>query len=502
MMRFRVVEAPTGTIPDDPWADPSRALAYGREEFGERWLLLTGEERTLIDRLYERCKRLDDPAHTRQIFQGLITSADAIYHLKRVGPGRYLCQHDGDPKPASYEVEIEDALMKPLVSGAEAKRYIEPKTETFLVFPYRVDRTGACLIDEATMRLSYPKAWAYLVSYKEELRLREARRDKKGLIIEAPFDNANWYRFGRHQNLDKQEIVKLVVPRLVADLGCSVDHDGSIYLDNVDVGGVTIADQENPFFIAGILNSKTANFVFKRISKPFRGSYLSANKQFIAPLPIPPAKSEERAAIARRAQELQAAHTARRDTLANVERRLSTVRTRNKPDTWLFPRLKSKRDLIADAPARLDDEKKREWASKRYELDLASAHGAITPRLTPGVSLSAIFRGGELSFWIDGVAVIERIFVEPAEGEFIVAQWKVLSATFSITEKTDGKKLCNALRKLAVADNPAVVQQVITLEAELAALEADIAKKEAAMNALVERLYGLTETEISLVAKG
>ena len=64
-----------------------------------------------------------------------------------------------------------------------------------------------------------------------------------------------------------------------------------------------------------------------------------------------------------------------------------------------------------------------------------------------------------------------------AEGEFIVA-WKVLASTFSITEKTDGKKLSNALLKVAVADNAAIVQQVIALEGELAALETDILARE------------------------
>jgi hypothetical protein len=112
---IRVADAPTGTIPNDPWAGAGRALPYGREEFGERWLLLMGEERTLIDRLYQRCKRLDDPAHTSNIFVGLQTSADAIYHLRRLGPRSYLCTPDGDNAPPPYEVEIEDALMKPLV---------------------------------------------------------------------------------------------------------------------------------------------------------------------------------------------------------------------------------------------------------------------------------------------------------------------------------------------------------------------------------------------------
>jgi hypothetical protein len=160
---IRVADAPMGEIPDDPWADAARALPYGREEFGDRWLLLTGEERALFDRIYERCKRLDDPAHTKQIFQGLITSADAIYHLIRIGPGRYLCTPRGDSAPPPYEVEIEDVLMKPLVSGAEAKRYIEPITDTYLVFPYRIGSDRVSLFDSATMRTTYPKAWAYLI---------------------------------------------------------------------------------------------------------------------------------------------------------------------------------------------------------------------------------------------------------------------------------------------------------------------------------------------------
>jgi hypothetical protein len=198
--------------------------------FGERWLLLTGEERALIDRLYERCKRLDDPEHTKQIFQGLITSAYAIYHLKRLRSGHYLCTPKGDDAQPPYEVEIEEALMKPLVSGLEAKRYVAPVTDTYLLFPYVVGITGVSLIDAATMDADYPKARVYLTSYRDALRLRESRRGRDGNVIEAPFDDAQWYRFGRHQNLDKQEIVKLVVPRLVANLACSADETGSVYL--------------------------------------------------------------------------------------------------------------------------------------------------------------------------------------------------------------------------------------------------------------------------------
>jgi hypothetical protein len=78
----------------------------------------------------------------------------------------------------------------------------------------------------------------------------------------------------------------------------------------------------------------------------------------------------------------------------------------------------------------------------------------------------------------------------------------VLAATFAITERTDCKKLATALRRLAAPDNPALVGQIVTLEAELSALDADIRRQEAGMNDLVNRLYNLTEAETRMVANG
>lgn len=304
------------------------------------------------------------------------------------------------------------------------------------------------------------------------------------------------------KNLNKQEIQKIVVPRLVANLSCCVDESGAVYLDNVDVGGIEVAEGIDPFFIAGALNAPVANFVFRRISKPFRGNYLSANKQFIAPIPIPPASDDERAIVAKKARALQTDHTARRNTLEKIARRLSAAPTRNKPEVWLFPSFKSKRDLIADAPTRLDDDQKRAWAEQRYNFELTARYEAISARLKPGALLSPAFREGELSMTVDGISVIDRIFVNNADGEFILAQWKLLAAAFSITENTDGKKLANALRKLVVADNAALVQQIIDLEAELSELESKIAREEAEINAFINRLYGLTEAEVQVIEKG
>jgi hypothetical protein len=133
---------------------------------------------------------------------------------------------------------------------------------------------------------------------------------------------------------------------------------------------------------------------------------------------------------------------------------------------------------------------------------LEAFHEAIGQRLNSGAALDAAFADGELSFSIDGVTVIDRIFESEAEGTFILAQWKVLATTFSITEQTAGKKLCAALRKLATNDGSPVVLQIMALERELASLDAEIARQEREMNALVYVLYSLRAEEIDMVEKG
>ena len=503
---LKVSFAPDGLIADNPWEDMESELPYNNIDFGNRWLILTGQERQIIDKLYEQCTRLDNSTLTKNIFVGLQTSADAVYHLERLGPEKYICHPQGK-KAIPYVVEIEDDVMRPLVSGADAKRYIEPKTSTYLLFPYEQNETGVKLIDQSIFQDKYPKAWSYLNSYQDLLKKREAtlttdgefKKDKKGNIIKAPFNDDQWYRFGRHQNLDKQEIVKLIVPRLVSDLHCSVDSSGEIYLDNVDVGGIEVADDQNPFFIAGILNAPVANFVFKRISKPFRGEYRSANKQFIAPLPIPKASEIDIKSVSNHAKSLQTLYTKRRDIIARLEKRMGTVYLKSRPETFLFPDLQSIKVYKESSPKNLKDVERMIWAKQKYEEDLLGRYNEISTRLHPTANLEADFKDGELVFSIDGIAVLENIFLDDNEGAFVVAQWKILVQTYSITYKTSGKKLCNALRKLAVTDNKALVNQIIDLEEELSKLEEEIANEEEDNNQVIYALYGLNKQEINFI---
>ena len=495
-----VAKAPGGVVPPDPWADAGQRLPWGQEDFGDRWLLLTGAERALIDRLSATCKRLDDPTITASIFVGIQTSADWVYHLERIAPGQYRCAPPGTPRPTPYVVEIEDAIMRPLISGAEAKRYQAPQTGTWLLFPYAAIDGRVRLIVAAMLQTNYPKAWAYLCSHKAVLELREAT-SLNGVITGPVYDDL-WYRYVYPKGLDRQHLAKLVVPRLVSKLACSVDDSGTFCLDNVDVGGVLPPQGQDLWYLAAILNAPVADWVFGHVSKPFRGDYRSANKQFIAPLPIPSANDQQREAVIGGAQSLQRLHTERRDLLDRIARRLNTVRTRARPEHWLFAGLVSAASREADAPVGMTAAERRAWAKAIYDTELKSRHETLGGALRPGIELNADCIDGELRLLVNGAAVLDRIFVQPAEDAFLLAQWKVLASTLTITERLNGKTLSKKLRTLAVPENSAVVEQVVSSTAQLTTCEADIAVAETALNTIIYDLYGLTVQERALVKSG
>ncbi|MGI8840409.1 MAG: Eco57I restriction-modification methylase domain-containing protein [Caulobacteraceae bacterium] len=183
--RLRIAAAPSGDLADIDWADAALAVPYADLPGEGEWLMATGAERALIGRLAATCLRLDDPSLTSGIVVGVQTSADAVYHLERLGSDRYRCRPKG---AAPYEVAIEDAIMKPLVSGGEAKRYEAPRTDTYLLFPYERTAGGAMrLLPEADMAQRFPRAWKHLQSWQKALRARER----------SAFDDDAWWRFGR-----------------------------------------------------------------------------------------------------------------------------------------------------------------------------------------------------------------------------------------------------------------------------------------------------------------
>ena len=248
---------------------------------GSPWMLAAREERELLEAANRGAEPLSQL--TAGIFTGLQTSADAVYILEDRGlrpDGRHVYS-----KASGQEVVLEPELLHPIAGGAEVGRYAFEQLGKLLLFPYRRTDAGMRLLDEEELD-ALPGTAAYLRTHEEALRARESEK----------MNTDRWYAFGRTQSLGLHDSPKLGVPRLCDRLRASIDPDGRVYLDNVDVNGILPVDGGPSIWaLVCLLNSKLLDFVFRLTSVPFRGDFYSANRQFIAPLPIrvPDAGAEE-----------------------------------------------------------------------------------------------------------------------------------------------------------------------------------------------------------------
>lgn len=482
----RVVFARDGDLARVNWDAPDAVIRYDElPTDGDEWLLAPGWVRELVARLYAEHPKLGDPEVTRGIIVGIQTSADHIYHLTRLADGRYVHQPKkpaNGPKPAPVEVAIEDAIMRPLVSGAEAKRFVDPATDTWLLFPYRVD-DGARLWTPDEMAARFPRAWAYLRGHEAELRARES--DK--------FDCDAWYQFGRNQNIEKQDEPKLIVAQTVPAMRVCYDHEGAFCINNVRVNGILPTDGDG-WYLLGVLNAPVTDALFRWFGKPKDNDYFEANKQFIAPLPVPRASADDRAAVAALARALQEGTTERERLRAGLADRLDRVARGNKPYEWLLPDVQSPERIAAARPATLDARDTKAWVDKRQAEELEAALARVDDAVRLDSRLDAELTDGELRLLVDG-APVARAYVEVDAARFLLAQWQLVALAFEPKGNNDSKRLVAALRKVGTDAEPAVREQIIERQETLATLIAELRRLEAALHARTCAMFGLTAEE-------
>jgi len=242
---------------------------------GSEWNFVIGSDASLFERMSEMPVKLEDI--TTGMFVGLQTSADTVYLFKEYQ------NENGDivdvwSKELNAWIKIERTFLKPVVRSGNISRYSANPT-ALVLFPYEVRECNARLYTPTEMREQCPLAWAYLNQNK---RLLEGREKGK-------FNDLQWYRFGRTQNLGMWEQPKLMIPYMITNLAAYYDKNDNFYFINVTTGGYGITIDETMFryqYLCGLLNSRLLHFYLKQVTTNFRGGYFAANKQFIEQLPI------------------------------------------------------------------------------------------------------------------------------------------------------------------------------------------------------------------------
>jgi len=238
------------------------------------WNFTVGPGTKIVDQLTNGFPALSSVA---DIFVGLQTSADDVFILDIVAESaKTIMLHS---KSLDRDWAFEKALMHPLVSGRDVSGFAPLPERQFILFPYDVQDEQASLIPFAEIEARYPKTAEYLRENRAQLSGRERGRMK----------GARWYGYVYLKNMTRQSITKVCVPLLVDELCAAYDGDGSHFLDNVDVGGVTFKSEfanHDLRYLVALLNSRLLRWFFPHVSAPFRGGWYSANRQFLGQVPF------------------------------------------------------------------------------------------------------------------------------------------------------------------------------------------------------------------------
>jgi len=207
-----------------------------------------------------------------RIFQGLKTSADAIYVLSEVK--RTENQITVKSKADGKRYDLEPDLLKPLIKGGEMRRYIIEEPNRLLLFPY----IGAQLVTPSLLRKRFPRTWKYLRAHKTALEEREGGRMK----------GKDWYAYIYPKNLDQFDLLKITTPDVASRASYGYDSEGKYYFTGGAAGGYGIVPKEGvvPQYVLGLLNSRLLDWYLHQISSRFRSGYYSYEARFIRQLPI------------------------------------------------------------------------------------------------------------------------------------------------------------------------------------------------------------------------
>ncbi len=241
-----------------------------------KWAFHDKETSQILSKLDNMPIKLGDI--TRKIFQGLATSADKIYVLRKTDSTR---EDDKIIKLFSQslnrEVEIERDFVKPFLMGKNVKRYAEPVNKSYVVFPYIIEGSKPELMSRKYIMNICPLAWQYLTENKTGLEERE-RGKMKG---------DNFYAYIYPKNLKEFEAVKISTPEIANSCQMTIDTQGNLYHTTKVYSFIFQKErQENQLYFLGILNSKLLWFFLKSTGYILQGGYFTFKTQYLKPFPI------------------------------------------------------------------------------------------------------------------------------------------------------------------------------------------------------------------------
>lgn len=219
------------------------------------------------------CKLADLPQlkDIATVFMGTGTRADQVFLMERQDNLFYS-------RSLQQWVEIDSNLMRPSLTGRDIAPY-HYDTDNYLLFPYNLGKE-VNLIPPEEMAANYGKAWAYLNHPTNRASLE--CRDKSAFR-----NRADWYGYGRPQNMHLLGLPKIVLPDVAGRAEFACDFEGRYIIDTVYAIRLKEGIQISLLALTAILNSSVMTFFLQQTGTDLRGGYFRMKTAYLNPFPVP-----------------------------------------------------------------------------------------------------------------------------------------------------------------------------------------------------------------------
>ena len=247
----------------------------------DQWLFVPDQAAEVFSRL-----RQDFPSTlgaVADVFVGVQTSADNVFLL----PTTQMTDEYVEVRTAAGAVHrIERGITRLALRDRKIESYDQrPTPDAIAIFPYEIDADlrKARLIPPDRMALEFPGCWGYLAEHRNQLEQRSL----------AGGPGETWYRYGRHQSLNRLDRPKVIVRVLSTVPRYAFDPDGLLVPGGGDGGpyylirSKTDPSEQYLRYLIGILSHPVIDAMVVAAGRAFRGGYIVHRKANLVGLPIP-----------------------------------------------------------------------------------------------------------------------------------------------------------------------------------------------------------------------
>ena len=249
------------------------------------WVLVPSILKSVYNDINNQSESLENLIGSESIYNGIQTSANGIYiHSKKREDEMYIYfSKDG------IDWKIEKSLTRPYYKtsrGDDSLNTYRPfSPNSFVIYPYLKTEKGIKFVKIDNLEANYPNLFSFFNYYKSKL--NNSKRD----IKPTPETANEWYRFGRHQCLDKCDVpAKIIVGVLSQGNKYAIDYFGTLISSGGTAGYCMITLPENflysIYYIQALLNSKYLEWFSSLIGEVFRGGYIARGTKVLNKLPI------------------------------------------------------------------------------------------------------------------------------------------------------------------------------------------------------------------------